>query len=72
MSARSDDIREAAINCHACDFCAAVHIDLFDENGVKFATASLPAQNWQPFIERFRNCMMEIRKRPHPAPARCQ
>lgn len=69
----ADDILEAAqINCHACDFCAAVHVDLKDASGETFATGSVPRHNWEPFIARFRECMAEIDARQHAAPARPQ
>lgn len=56
--------REAAsISCGSCDFCAAVHVNLLNENGDVFATASVPAYVADEFIARFRMCMTEIANR---------
>ena len=68
---RSDVQEAASINCGACDFCAAVHVNLIDESGEIFATASVPAAIGEEFIARFRTAMSEVAKR-SPAPGRIQ
>jgi hypothetical protein len=71
MTWRRENIMEAArINCHACDFCSAVHIDLIDSDGDIFATAHVPLAIEQDFIARFCECVREVQSRPHAAPAR--
>jgi hypothetical protein len=73
MRRNRDDIEEAAkINCHACEFCNAVHVDLIDADGLVYATASVPLEIEQDFIARFCECVREVQARPHPAPARRQ
>lgn len=54
-------VKEAAsISCGTCDFCPAVHVNLINENGEVFATASVPIENCEPFITNFRRCMSEL------------
>lgn len=64
-------LEAASIDCAACDFCPAVHINLIDGAGDVFATASVPIHIAEDFIARFRACMREIATR-HAAPARRQ
>lgn len=58
------EIREAAsVSCGACDFCPAVHVNLIDHAGDKFATASVPAHVGEEFIRRFRAALVELGRR---------
>lgn len=66
MVAESSDI-----SCGACDFCPAVHVNLHGVDGEVFATASVPLENCEPFIAKFRSAMAKLSER-HSAPARQQ
>lgn len=65
-------IEEAvSITIGACDFCPAVHVNLRDQDGDIFATASVPVVIGEDFIARFRAAMAELATR-HSAPVRRQ
>lgn len=57
----------AAIDTGACDFCPAIHVNLYDAQGECFATGSVPIANAEAFIKRFGEAMGLIAKR-HRAP----
>lgn len=70
---RPDSILAAAkVDFGTCDFCTAVHINFYDVNGAVFASACLPVELEQPFIDRFKAAASLIRGRAHAAPARRQ
>ncbi len=71
MMRKPDCLEAASIRAVACDFCPAVHVDFLDRNGECFATASVPAEHFEPFIAQFRAAMAELNER-HSAPARRQ
>lgn len=68
---KPDCLEAASIRAVACDFCPAVHVDLLDENGECFATASVPREHFDPFIAQFREAVVSLEKR-HSAPPRKQ
>jgi hypothetical protein len=39
------------VNTGICDTCPAVHIDMFDEEGVRFARAGLPIESVDAFCK---------------------
>jgi threonine dehydrogenase-like Zn-dependent dehydrogenase len=63
MTAKDQARQAANIDCGTCDFCAAVHVNLMDENHSIFATASVPAAVGEEFISRFRECLSELGSR---------
>lgn len=46
----------ASISCSTCDFCPAVHVNFHRQNGDIFATASVPVEVIEEFIEQIRDC----------------
>lgn len=71
MMRKANCLEASSVRAVACDFCPAVHVDLLNREGECFATASIPREHFEPFIEQFRAAVAELQKR-HSAPAKRQ
>lgn len=66
------EIKEAkSLFAGPCTFCPAVHINLCGEDGVTFATGSLPIDECEEFIRQIRRSAKLLRKK-YAAPERPQ
>jgi hypothetical protein len=65
-------IEATSISLGVCDFCRTVHVNLLDATGEILASAGVPVEIAEAFIEGFRAQVAIIQARPHPAPARRQ
>ena len=54
----------ASIACGVCELCPTVHVNLIDDTGAVFATASVPVAIGPSFIRQFQDELIKVAGRP--------